>query len=687
MPVVAEPQHFHSTSPTYALTNGDNYTRRAGSSNYKDDSHRDSAPTGSQVPDTRHPVEHIQDPKRRPSFFRRINATMRNKSSSTLPDSTQGAPQRDSGSQSRSVAADPMYTAPSSSGPSRRPSIPANPVSRFRRAMNAGKSTGDHGREHEAVRERPFPSEEWRVDERTRQNGSALSRSQTDARGHNAPDNRNRSSAHSRSGSEGPWSKPQARRAPSEPVPRNASAGRHSPNTPSSHADSDAEYSRQYRSSPSQRVVPGRSHTAPTTSSGSPPRMGRYGIYASPVTSSTQIPSTPQHSQDKPLPRRKSQKMDQRHAPATIRVEGWEVQIEPPTPSSKNASTRSTHAGPSSYLRRFAQRRPSKSNSGSLTLVSDHPLMERPLPDPPDKMEKEQADEFARTLTQRMSVLLDMGDVDFTSPSALTSLPEEGTERSPSPGSSGTATPTGPPAKDTSPQPADGQPNAGKANTQPQPQGNSPFGTFLTNAREMNDAFVRGTGSVWDKIFGANKGKEEKEKANERAETPSNSDNAPDLRPHEAPGDAKRNSADQDMEGSRDIMLYSPLIPDSSSIVEVATSEVVTLYGDGADDARERAYRAELRRRWADGRGFISFDALSNIEPVQEETTASESTRLQAEPDSTVVGSVDPTDSKQTNDDSSKEKPREKVIWVPSPDKISVQVLWWGYRMWVLFKT
>ena len=26
---------------------------------------------------------------------------------------------------------------------------------------------------------------------------------------------------------------------------------------------------------------------------------------------------------------------------------------------------------------------------------------------------------------------------------------------------------------------------------------------------------------------------------------------------------------------------------------------------------------------------------------------------------------------------------RERVIWKPSPTQISVQVLWWGYRMYV----
>ncbi|OCB87061.1 hypothetical protein A7U60_g5796 [Sanghuangporus baumii] len=598
---------------------------------------------------------------------------MRHKSASSLTSNRQGSPPRDTSA--RTTRTDPTYAAPSSSGPSRRPNLPGDSVSRFRRTRNTERSSQAHGREYDAARERPVPPEEWRVDERTRQSGSSLSRSQSAVRGYNVHrEPYQGSSTHSRAGSEGHRNRPQAKRAPSEPLPRSASAARPSPRSPVSHAGNHAEDSRQHRASPSQRLPPARSYTTPNSSSGNPPRMGRYGIYASPASSSAQIQSTPHQSQEKSLPNRNIQNSYQQHTSSNKRMETWEVKIAPPTTSTSSASASS--AGPRSYLRRLAPTRTSDTNSASLTLVSDHPLMDRPLPSPPDKMEAEQAEDFARNLTQRMSVLLEMGDVDFSSPSALASLPEEG---SPSSSSSGTATPTGPSTKDNSTQPVDGQPSAAMGNTQS--QASSPFGTFLTNAREVNEAFVRGTGSVWDKLFGKNKGKEN-ENAKEPIEGPIDAENVSDLQLKEPHKDSRQDSVEQDIEGSRDIMLYSPLIPDSGSIVELATSEVVTLYGDGADDARERAYRAELRRRWADGRGFVSFDALSSIEPAQEETAESDGSRAQPESDQTVVAS-DPMDNQQTADDSSKPKPKEKVIWVPSPDKISVQVLWWGYRMYL----
>ncbi|KAL5519571.1 hypothetical protein ACEPAH_1254 [Sanghuangporus vaninii] len=610
---------------------------------------------------------------------------MRHKSASSLTPDRQDSPARDNSA--RTVRTDPMYAAPSSSGPSRRPSLPANPVSRFRRTRNTEKSSQAHGCEYDAVRERPFPPEEWRIDEQTRQRGSSLSRSQSAVRGYNVPSDRRElyqgSSTHNRAGSEGHWNGPQAKRAPSESLPRSASAARVPPKSPPvSHTENHAEYSRQHRTSPSQRLPPGRSYTTPNSSSGNPPRMGRYGIYASPVSSSAQVQSTPHQSQDNSLPNRNIQNSYQQHTSSNKRMEGWEVKIAPPTTSTSSAPASS--AGPRSYLKRLINTRTSGTNSASLTLVSDHPLMDRPLPSPPDKMEAEQAEDFAKNLTQRMSVLLEMGDVDFSSPLALASLPEEGSDRSPSPGSSGTATPAEPIAKGNPTQPADGQPSLAKDNAQSQAS-YSPFGTFLTNAREVNDAFVRGTGSVWDKLFGMNKGKgkgKENENAKEPTEGPIDAENVSDSLLKEPYKDSRQDSVEQDIEGSRDIMLYSPLIPDSGSIVELATSEVVTLYGDGADDARERAYRAELRRRWADGRGFVSFDALSSIEPVQEETAESNSIRVQTESDQTAAAS-NPMDNQQTTDDSSKSKPREKVIWVPSPDKISVQVLWWGYRMYL----
>lgn len=83
------------------------------------------------------------------------------------------------------------------------------------------------------------------------------------------------------------------------------------------------------------------------------------------------------------------------------------------------------------------------------------------------------------------------------------------------------------------------------------------------------------------------------------------------------------------IEGSEDVMLYAPLEPRPDSEVEIAESEIISLSGDA--------------------------DEEENVNPTG------------------------PMVSKEQ--EKTEKKPKEKVIWVPSPTKISVQATWWGYRM------
>ncbi|KAH8111852.1 hypothetical protein DFH11DRAFT_1690128 [Phellopilus nigrolimitatus] len=179
----------------------------------------------------------------------------------------------------------------------------------------------------------------------------------------------------------------------------------------------------------------------------------------------------------------------------------------------------------------------------------------------------------------------------------------------------------------------------------------------------MNGSIARGTESVWAALDRLRQpltfSKDKKGKGKDKAtEVESAADNAG------APGEGN-----EEIEGSNDIMLYSPLIPDRDSLVEMGASEVVTLY----DDEREMMYRAELRRRWADGRGFIPFESLETIEDAnadQSEDKVDDKAEAQAE---------DKAEEKVEK----KPKPKERVVWMPSPTQISVQVLWWGYRMYL----
>lgn len=83
------------------------------------------------------------------------------------------------------------------------------------------------------------------------------------------------------------------------------------------------------------------------------------------------------------------------------------------------------------------------------------------------------------------------------------------------------------------------------------------------------------------------------------------------------------------IEGSEDVMLYAPLEPSPDSEVEIAESEIISLSGDTGEE--------------------------ENVNPNG------------------------PMGSK--GQEKTEKKPKEKVIWVPSPTKISVQATWWGYRM------
>lgn len=90
---------------------------------------------------------------------------------------------------------------------------------------------------------------------------------------------------------------------------------------------------------------------------------------------------------------------------------------------------------------------------------------------------------------------------------------------------------------------------------------------------------------------------------------------------------------EQGIEGSEDVMLYAPLEPRPDSEVEIAESEIISLSGDVGEE--------------------------EDVNPTGPMVSKGE--------------------------EKTQKKPKEKVIWVPSPTKISVQATWWGYRMSVLF--
>ena len=228
---------------------------------------------------------------------------------------------------------------------------------------------------------------------------------------------------------------------------------------------------------------------------------------------------------------------------------------------------------------------------------------------------------------------------------------------------------------------------------------------------------------MWGKLFGGSSSK-----GKEPATTNNSSDSNPKITTSD-PDSGSDTETEGEIQGARDVMLYSPLIPSATSLVEVAQSEIVTLYSDGEGGnnpygsvQREMAYRAELRRRWEDGRGFISFDSLSTFESLQEENEEEEKSDLGrgreergkegvTRNQSPLVESfnagaksqerlgtqgVAGTTEKSSPEGEKKEKSeansgnkkgkkaKERIVWKPSDTQLSLQVCWWGYRMFVL---
>ena len=163
---------------------------------------------------------------------------------------------------------------------------------------------------------------------------------------------------------------------------------------------------------------------------------------------------------------------------------------------------------------------------------------------------------------------------------------------------------------------------------------------------------------------------------------------------------------DDDREGDVSVMLYSPLVPSEDSEVELAASDIMSVFDDG------ETLEYELPAR-----------PLSFVQAGEQLTPRSSSSRaLPPETPGRSAQDEGPADASQSDTrkepgnagwfDSLKEKVVEggklvsdklaegtkslkgktgegrkivktKTRWVPSPDKISFQATWWGYRLYV----
>lgn len=108
------------------------------------------------------------------------------------------------------------------------------------------------------------------------------------------------------------------------------------------------------------------------------------------------------------------------------------------------------------------------------------------------------------------------------------------------------------------------------------------------------------------------------------------------------------------------VMVYGPLVPDDESIVELADSEIITEprphsgHTESTGDTKTQAgFMDKVEGMWPFGKG------KGTATEVKADTSGPSTSRVH------LHGG------------------KSKRVWVPSRDKISVQVMWWGYRMCV----
>jgi len=222
------------------------------------------------------------------------------------------------------------------------------------------------------------------------------------------------------------------------------------------------------------------------------------------------------------------------------------------------------------------------------------------------------------------------------------------------------------------------------------PVSESRFIEFLGNANVMSGSFDKGRQSVFSILDRLRRPSTHGTEALDGAAPPSTSGEEQD---------------DNNQEGDDSIMLYTPLVPSEDSEVEIAASDIMSVFDDGETLEYERPSRP-----------------LSFVLAGEQLTPRSPSGALSPENQGESAQNEGPTDASQSDPqkkpgtagwfDSWKGKVVEggkfvsdKVIegtkswkgkagegrkivktktrWVPSPDKISFQATWWGYRLCV----
>jgi hypothetical protein len=177
---------------------------------------------------------------------------------------------------------------------------------------------------------------------------------------------------------------------------------------------------------------------------------------------------------------------------------------------------------------------------------------------------------------------------------------------------------------------------------------------------------------------------------------------SPGAEPSSTPGEEYN---DDDREGDGSVMLYAPLVPGEDSEVELAASDITSVFDDGETLEYEQPARplsfvqvGEQHTPRSPSR-TLTPDIPGRSAQDEGPADASQSA-ARKEPGSAgwfdtlkekvVVGGklvsdkvAEGTKSLKDNVGEGRKIVKMKTRWVPSPDKISFQATWWGYRLYV----
>ena len=162
---------------------------------------------------------------------------------------------------------------------------------------------------------------------------------------------------------------------------------------------------------------------------------------------------------------------------------------------------------------------------------------------------------------------------------------------------------------------------------------------------------------------------------------------------------------DNGREGDDSVMLYAPLVPGEDSEVEIAASDITSVFDDGETLEYEQPARP---LSFVQAGEQLTPRSLSRTPPPEvsgrsaqdERPTDASQSDARKEPGSagwfgTLKGKVveggklvsdkvaEGTKSLTGKAGEGRKVVKTKTRWVPSPDKISLQATWWGYRLYV----